>query len=390
MILTQDQLALENSLRRILPAGVVSCWIPDGYGGAKDVIGDNHGKVIGAHPNVPVITPPIEQIADCETLTDWTGTDLSLVADPKEGTYCLQDTIATPTVGTKYNTLYDPAGTWDWSDKEDILLFLRSDRPSTDFASVSLWIIDSLGNYRYWFLSFITTWTAIQKPISAPASESTTPIDLSLISGIRVQFKAADETPFWKRIDKVRVTAKPSLINPSVGFHTDGVDDRIDCGNDASLNITKKITIGAWLKYGHLMQGSKVIAGKGNRADPDNMAYSLEAYQANVYFMITNTTPERNYPAFNEMTVGWHYVVGTLDGIKASIYVDTDLKDSDDWVGGDIQTVPENFIIGYGSHAATFFSGHIALLFVANKSWPQAQVKNFGNATKSLFSPRGF
>lgn len=55
MILTQSQLALENSLRRILPADVVSCWIPDGYGGAKDVIGSNHGTCFGTHPNVPVL-----------------------------------------------------------------------------------------------------------------------------------------------------------------------------------------------------------------------------------------------------------------------------------------------------------------------------------------------
>lgn len=55
MILTQSQIELENSLRRILPTGVVSCWIPDGYDRVKDVIGGNHGTCFGAHPNVLVL-----------------------------------------------------------------------------------------------------------------------------------------------------------------------------------------------------------------------------------------------------------------------------------------------------------------------------------------------
>ncbi|GAH62971.1 unnamed protein product [marine sediment metagenome] len=55
MILTQSQIELENSLRRILPAGVVSCWIPDGYNRAKDIIRGNHGQCYGTHPNVPVL-----------------------------------------------------------------------------------------------------------------------------------------------------------------------------------------------------------------------------------------------------------------------------------------------------------------------------------------------
>lgn len=55
MILTQDQLALENSLRRILPADIVSLWIPDGYNRTKDIIRSNHGQCYGTHPNVPVL-----------------------------------------------------------------------------------------------------------------------------------------------------------------------------------------------------------------------------------------------------------------------------------------------------------------------------------------------
>ncbi len=68
MILTQSQLALENSLRRIMPAGVVSLWIPDGYNRAKDIIRGNHGQCFGTHPNVPVlpnlINPSVGWVAD--------------------------------------------------------------------------------------------------------------------------------------------------------------------------------------------------------------------------------------------------------------------------------------------------------------------------------------
>lgn len=56
MILTHNQLALENSLRRILPPSIVSCWVPDGYNKAKDVIRGNHGDCFGTHPNVSVLS----------------------------------------------------------------------------------------------------------------------------------------------------------------------------------------------------------------------------------------------------------------------------------------------------------------------------------------------
>jgi len=155
------------------------------------------------------------QISACDAIPGWTaaaGGVLSIDAgDKKEGTGSLKNTVAAPGAPTDYWTSYsDPTGTLDLSDKKHILFWLKSDRASAAFTLPRLLIQDTLGNYRYWTLTFLAgVWTAQKLLLSTGTGESGTPPNLTIIDRIRVYFTAADGIAFYKKIDYVRVTSNP-------------------------------------------------------------------------------------------------------------------------------------------------------------------------------------
>lgn len=148
-----------------------------------------------------------DSISPCDATDDWTGTFLSIdAADYKEGTGSLKDTIAGPVIDTYYNTYYNPDGSWDWSTRRYILFWLKCDRANTAFTYVWFQVYDTSGNNRTWNLAFSAgEWTAFKLLLSIGDSQSAIPPDLSLIDQIRVHFKTADITPFYKKIDYIRV-----------------------------------------------------------------------------------------------------------------------------------------------------------------------------------------
>ena len=150
-----------------------------------------------------------DSISACDATDDWTGTALSIDnADYKEGTGSLKDNVVAPVFppSTSYQTVYDPGGSWDWSDKKNIFFWLQSNRANTAFAWPRLYIYDTLGNYRYWNLTFAAgVWTAQKKLLSTGDGESGTAPNLALIDYIYISFKTADAIAFYKKIDYVRV-----------------------------------------------------------------------------------------------------------------------------------------------------------------------------------------
>jgi len=149
-------------------------------------------------------------ISTCDATADWTGTALTTdTTDKKEGTGSLVDTVASPVATTLYPTQYDPTGTWDLSGNNYILCWLESDRPSTAFTYVRLYIYEG-DNYRYWDLVFSAdTWTQIKELLSTGDGQSGTEPDLSLINQVKVIFQATDTTAFYKKVDNVWVSTLP-------------------------------------------------------------------------------------------------------------------------------------------------------------------------------------
>ena len=151
-----------------------------------------------------------ESISACDVLdADWGGEALEIdLADKKEGIGSMKDDVAAPVFppATTYNTVYGPAGTWDWSARKYILFWLKSDRANTAFTYARLVIFDTLGNWRRWKMTFSAgEWTAFKFLLSTGDAESVTLPNFALAESIFLSFQTADDTAFYKKIDNIRV-----------------------------------------------------------------------------------------------------------------------------------------------------------------------------------------
>jgi len=152
-----------------------------------------------------------DSLSTCDATTDWraeAGGTLSIdTVDKKEGIGSLKDTSPTPAIiNTVYETIYDPGGSWDWSAKKHILFWLKSDRASIAFTYARIYIVDTIGNNRWWTLAFSAgEWTAFKLLLSTGDGETGVAPDLALITYISIQVRTADITAFYKKIDDLRV-----------------------------------------------------------------------------------------------------------------------------------------------------------------------------------------
>jgi len=107
----------------------------------------------------------------------------------------------------------------------------------------------------------------------------------------------------------------------------DGVDDYIDCGNDASLrNMGSAVTAEVWAKYngyGDDGQSYSVIIGKGTSGTPQPWTFLLENPSNKIRFRITVGGVDSNAqdPTAHELN-RWYHFVGTYDGSNIKIYKD--------------------------------------------------------------------
>jgi WD40 repeat protein/tetratricopeptide (TPR) repeat protein len=103
----------------------------------------------------------------------------------------------------------------------------------------------------------------------------------------------------------------------------DGDADWIDCGNDKRFNITKEITISAWIKVSRFDRQWEAIVAKGDTA------WRLQRDRTNdvVEFACQGTdvagSPHGSlYSTVSVNDKSWHHVVGTYDGRRLSLYID--------------------------------------------------------------------
>jgi beta-galactosidase len=132
------------------------------------------------------------------------------------------------------------------------------------------------------------------------------------------------------------------------------VNDYVDCGNDASLsepNITGKITLAAWVKTNDCGNGQfNPYIAKGDhaytlqhRAPPGTGINELEiAIYDGTAWDFASTPVDIS---FNGV---WHHLAGTYNGSQIKLYVDGELKDTNDYVGS-IPSETNNVNLGTSS-----------------------------------------
>ena len=157
------------------------------------------------------------------------------------------------------------------------------------------------------------------------------------------------------------------------GIKFDGVDDYVDCGNNASLNITNAITVEAWVKPS-TTTGEKFILSKGSQkyALEQNVGKFRSIIYNNSYTYLTSTT---SYISGN-----WYHVVLTYDRVNEKIYINGILENSLSQTDA-IQTTVSSLQIG-ALTSALFFSGSIDEVRIYNRALSAAEIKRHYEATK--------
>ncbi|GAG36629.1 unnamed protein product, partial [marine sediment metagenome] len=107
----------------------------------------------------------------------------------------------------------------------------------------------------------------------------------------------------------------PMVYNATGGkfagaFEFDGVNDYVDCGNDASLNIIEAITVGAWVKPNNVLSGNwPRIISKGENAAENVGGYALYLYpDEDATFMIYQSGNIKTAGHTQPLTIGeWNH-----------------------------------------------------------------------------------
>ncbi len=100
----------------------------------------------------------------------------------------------------------------------------------------------------------------------------------------------------------------------------DGVDDYVNCGNGATLNITDTITLAAWINPMDVANGKhNIYIAKGDHsyALKHNSGNTLEFFVYDGgWFTINSAVLTADFNG------AWHHVAGTYDGGQLKLYVD--------------------------------------------------------------------
>jgi hypothetical protein len=173
---------------------------------------------------------------------------------------------------------------------------------------------------------------------------------------------------------------KPSGGKIGGTLQFDGVDDYVDCGNDAKLNINHEITIAAWVKTNDTGNSQfNPYVTKGDRT------YGLKQHEGNnlEFVIYSDTWYVAHLPVDRSFNGTWHHLVGTFDGNQLKLYVDGALKVTTDCPGSRIADSAANLNIARNSDESDrFYEGAIDDVRIYNYALSEGVVEALYNEGK--------
>jgi len=175
-------------------------------------------------------------------------------------------------------------------------------------------------------------------------------------------------------------------VNGALEF--DGVDDYVDTGEVARLNISGAITLSAWINYGgsgDLDVLSKVKAS--NAYGPFSFGFSNTAQ--GFYESADGSSWGTAIGSSNVYPYGWHQMTATSNATVANLYVDGVLVGSDATPAASKILIPEHARIGwyYGSSYSRHFNGALDEVRVWNRSLSAAEVAQHYYGSLNKYAP---
>ncbi len=161
------------------------------------------------------------------------------------------------------------------------------------------------------------------------------------------------------------------------GLEFDGQNDHVNCGNDSSLNITKEITIEAWIKpYSLNAEKQSIIEKTSNAGDMDFALYLKTNNRLTFESSSFGTYYQTNVVDLELEENKWYHVAATYDRVHLRTYVNgimgVDIDDRhtamnahsyDTWIGANANN---------GQH----FHGIIDEVSVYNRSLDASEIEN--------------
>jgi hypothetical protein len=167
----------------------------------------------------------------------------------------------------------------------------------------------------------------------------------------------------------------------------DGTDDTVEFANSTSLNIAgSNLTIEAWLRP-HISDAERAIVCKGATAGWTHKWGMTYGAVENKFRLIVNTVTggETLINTTNPFPPNsFYHVVGVYNGATKNIYVNGVLDNSEEWIGGNLNTVAESLWLGHLFVVAKY-DGDLGLLRVAPSALTATQVAGRYNQTRHLF-----
>jgi hypothetical protein len=190
----------------------------------------------------------------------------------------------------------------------------------------------------------------------------------------------ADKTPYENDgtiYGATFTTDRKGKANSAMSF--DGVNDYINCGNGASLNITDKITISAWVKpvgphedgYGGIWHDG--AGSTRNRILLANDGALLAQYIIGGVYASCQTSS--GVIPLNT----WKQVIFTYNGSEIAFFVDG-VKKSSTLANGGISPSSGNRQIGWGHGETYHFNGLIDDVRIYNRALSETEIKTLYNS----------
>ena len=170
------------------------------------------------------------------------------------------------------------------------------------------------------------------------------------------------------------IVGTPSYITGVAGMalSLNGVDNYVNCGDNASFDITEQITLSAWINTSDSGNGQhNPFVTKGDQS------YAIKHASGNSmeFFIYDGTWQTLSSPVDDSFNGAWHHVAGTFDGNQLRLYVDGNLADSMDHTGA-IATTTYPVNIGRNSqNVDRFYEGAIDEVRIYNRALSEGEIR---------------
>jgi len=189
---------------------------------------------------------------------------------------------------------------------------------------------------------------------------------------------AYDSTDYW---NDGTLSGGPLWVEGRIGgaLDLDGTNDYVNCGTDASFDITGQITLAVWIKARAAGNDAhQHYVGKGNNSYciKQNSWNNIEVVIYIGGWKVATLPLDSSY---NDV---WHYLAGTYDGSQIKLYVDGVLQATTNQTGA-IATNADPVRIGTRDGTRWYYNGLIDDVRIYNRALSSVEIKKLASPERA-------